>query len=257
MEPVKFEKQIKDKLHKRRIDPSENSWEKLQARLETTEDKSAGFRFKWIGIAASLAGGILLWSLAFNSPEFSNTPDVVSNPSEEIPVEKIQVEEVEQDKNIQLASEETISPIKEKKSSVSEDKQEKNPQFEPRRETVALAVVPKEKETPETPKTVKNPVLEIISQEELAGKLKEVIATTSSKEEEGTAVTDVEVEELLRKAAAEISRENQATAANNIDAGSLLYEVEMELEKSFRDKVFEMLKESYFKTKTAVANRSF
>jgi hypothetical protein len=41
-----------------------------------------------------------------------------------------------------------------------------------------------------------------------------------------------------------------------IDASALLMDVELELEQSFRDKVFEMLGEGFIKIRTAVSERN-
>jgi len=72
-------------------------------------------------------------------------------------------------------------------------------------------------------------------------------------------VTDAEVDKLLEEAARRISLERYSKnyAAGKIDPQDLLLDVEFELDNSFRDKIFDMLKEGYSKAKTAVANRNY
>jgi len=79
----------------------------------------------------------------------------------------------------------------------------------------------------------------------------------SSKENKTGKITDAEVDALLAEALTKIKGDRSAkSVSENIDANSLLLDVEMELEQSFREKVFDVLKEGYFKAKTAVVNRN-
>ncbi|HSP40854.1 MAG TPA: hypothetical protein VLN46_05425, partial [Gillisia sp.] len=86
----------------------------------------------------------------------------------------------------------------------------------------------------------------------------EIIAEVSRKEGVAGIPTNNEIDALLYKAASEISLERRnISSTGTVDAGDLLFAVEMELEESFREKVFDILKESYLKARTAVANRNY
>ena len=62
---------------------------------------------------------------------------------------------------------------------------------------------------------------------------------------------------LLAKAQREIELQRILNNSNyKIDAAALLSDVESELERSFRDKVFDALGEGYQKIRTAVAERN-
>jgi hypothetical protein len=62
---------------------------------------------------------------------------------------------------------------------------------------------------------------------------------------------------LLTEALTKINIDRSAKSVSvDIDANSLLLDVELELEQSIREKVFDVLKEGYFKAKTAVVNRN-
>ena len=69
-------------------------------------------------------------------------------------------------------------------------------------------------------------------------------------------ITDAEVDSLLRNAQEEILNEKRFTLDGKVDAMALLTEVEDELDASFRGQIFEALKGSYLKLRTAVADRN-
>jgi len=92
----------------------------------------------------------------------------------------------------------------------------------------------------------------------ISKKLSEVIAQVNSMNSDGNSITDIEVEQLLIRAAREIEKDrNYNFSVGKIDPEDLLRSVEVDMEHSFRDKVFDVLKEGYLKAKTAVANRNY
>lgn len=68
MEPNKLENSFKEQLNKREIQPSEMSWDRLDAMLSVTENKKPKKR-TWMYIAASFLGFMLIGSLFFNQSE--------------------------------------------------------------------------------------------------------------------------------------------------------------------------------------------
>jgi hypothetical protein len=60
MEPNKIEKQFRDKLNSREIQPSEMAWDRLDAMLSVGEEKKVKPRFGWMYIAAGITGLILI-----------------------------------------------------------------------------------------------------------------------------------------------------------------------------------------------------
>ncbi len=244
----KFEKTFRKELKKREISPAANSWEKLSSQLEKEDKKSQSYY--WLtGIAASLTAAFLIFSFVFNNETITEEPAIVDAPSSVI--------EREQDENT-IIKKETPALVNEEKD-------------------LRLNNVPAAKEQPQG--TVNAPVQEIVvnnsqdlpkklenvsaaedlvRDEKLSAGLEEVIAEVNSKLENTGDLSETEIDALLYQAAAEISRNrNNKAYAGKIDAGSLLMDVEMELDQTFRDKVFDLLKEGYLKARTAVANRSF
>jgi len=247
MGQLKFEKDFSRKLNKRKIEPKSGSWEELSLRLNS-EEKSKRLIFWWIGIAATLVGGILIFSVLYNEP-ISEIPVIVNAPAEEILKEKIEAQQISFEKP---ASQEMTEPEKASVKSVENIFSEK--------ESVAnskLASVGKQQESSKTENDQFQKDPELMKETKISGIPEEVIAEASSKENETGEITDAELEALLAEASEQISRDRSTkSVSENINANSLLLDVELELEHSFREKVFDVLKEGYFKAKTAVVNRN-
>ena len=88
-------------------------------------------------------------------------------------------------------------------------------------------------------------------------KLNEVVTEINKLKTENPAVTDDEIDSLLKQAEREILT-NKLNILNTrtVDVNSLLQDVETDLEQSFRSKVFEALINNYETVKTAVAERN-
>jgi len=247
MGQLKFEKDFSEKLTKRKIEPKAGNWEELSARLNS-EEKSKRPIFWWIGIAATLVGGILIFSILFNKP-ISETPVIVNAPAEEILKEEIESQQIsfenpasEEVTELEKASVKPVKNIFSKKEPLA------NTQLASRGNA-------QESSKKENDQTQKDP--DLMKETKISGIPEEVIVEASSKENKTGKITDAEVEALLAEALTKIKGDRSAkSVSENIDANSLLLDVEMELEQSFREKVFDVLKEGYFKAKTAVVNRN-
>jgi len=247
MGELKFEKDFSEKLNKRKIVPKAGSWTELSARLNS-EEKSKNPMFWWIGIAATIVGGILIFSVLFNEP-ISENPIVVDAPSKVIFKDKSEPLQISSEK---LASEELKSPEKasEKPAKTLISKKEPVINLEPSAMANAMDSTQKKNDRNE-----QDPDLKVKTK--ISGIHEEMIAEASLKGIKTGNVTDAEVDALLAEATDLISRERSANpVSENIDADALLFNAEMELEQSFREKVFVVLKESYLKAKTSVANRN-
>lgn len=245
MSPIKFDENIKKELEKRTIPMSDGAWEKLSQRLEP-ESKKRRIPFWWMGIAASLI--LVLWlskSLMSNSKEIVpiivDTPEKVESPLEilndEKEIEQVAVAVKAEQKTVKEEGLTEVIPIK-KKTQLNEDLIIKN--------TEEFIVENNKTEIIE---------LDFKSFEDM--KVLEVVAQISEIKKKNKIVTDAEIEQLLRKAQDEITiqklfDENTKT----VNADLLLYQVESEINKSFRDKVFKELKIQFNSVKNAVAQRN-
>ena len=100
MESNKFEKDFRDKLNKREIAPSENSWDRLDAMLTVAEKKQPKKDNTWLYIAASFIGflciGIVFFSQTEELIDIKKTEVVLENqeivkPNEETIINKEEV----------------------------------------------------------------------------------------------------------------------------------------------------------------------
>jgi hypothetical protein len=247
MGQLKFEKDFIEKLNKRKIEPKPRSWEELSARLNS-EEKSKRPIFWWIGIAATLVGGILIFSILFNKP-ISETPEIVNAPEEEILKGKIESQQTSFEKP---ASEEMTESEKASEKSVENIFSKKEPVANSK---LASMGKPQESSKAENDQTQKG--LDLMKETKISEIPEEVIAEASTKENKKGKITDAEVDALLAEALIKINGDRSAkSVSENIDPSSLLLDVERELEQSTREKVFDVLKEGYFKARTAVANRN-
>ncbi len=250
MELNKFEESVREKMGKREIKPSAQSWEKLEAKLDTEENKTSQKSWKYIAaaVAVLIVAGTFLWS-----PNTSKTPQIVEEPVNEI-IEKPTVNKPEN--NVQIASEENN-----KEEKISAEKEIKN-KVASKSKPVILAEKAPEVPVLEEVKIEEAVALETISIEPpvseeklIQSKLEEIIAAANNDE-----ISEDEVDILLAEAASEISKERNLklyASGTEINANVLLAEVEDEIYQSFKAKVFEVLKEGYLKAKTAVANRNY
>lgn len=264
---IKLEEEIREKLEGREIQPSEGAWEKLSAQLEVPA-KTTSTRKYWIAIAAGFIGILIIVSavrtISTTASEGINTELVTVDASEESPIKtplKTQKEAqiVQQDLQKEVASE-----------AVSEEKKTTNTIKAPQKvfqknERIAVQKTVKEttSEAPVKANTSKiNKSMEAVAVNQLNSETKilndniqKVVAQVTQLQNENTVVTAEEIDALLINAQREI-RTQQILSSNKIDAASLLDDVELELEHSFRDKVYDALGEGFTKIRTAVIERN-
>ena len=66
MEPNNFEKDFREKLNERKIEPGNQAWDRLDAMLSIAEEKKTKKSRKWLYIAASIVGFLLVGTFFFN-----------------------------------------------------------------------------------------------------------------------------------------------------------------------------------------------
>jgi len=87
-------------------------------------------------------------------------------------------------------------------------------------------------------------------------KIAEIVAQVDLIENGNLSISNAEVDSLLRKAQNELVTDKIFNREGQVDAMALLNEVEGELDKSFREQIFESLKTGFLKVRTAVADRN-
>ena len=228
-----FEKDIQRKLREREIVPSDKAWEKLNVQLPQEKGEKAA-RGYWVAAAA-----IILISVGFfinsnknelQEPSVVNTKKVnheaiQPKPSQEIK-EDVIVNEVQ--KPLRQMEEKKIIP-------------------ESSHAVTATHKIEKEIEIPE----------EFIVETAEEKKVTKVVSYLETLQSSGKEITEAMVDSLLIQAQRELALERTfKDSTGKVDAMALLNEVENELDKSFRDKIFEALQDGFIVVKTAVADRN-
>ncbi|QKJ62606.1 hypothetical protein [Flavobacterium sp. M31R6] len=225
-----IENQFKEKINAREITPSKASWDRLDAMLTVAEKPKRSF--KWMYIAASILGFLLIGTLYFNQNKNEtviNKDKIVVNESKVIPEiktvpEKINLpKRVEATKNIekQLASTET-------KSKVGSDSVLSNS---------GIQVAEKE--------IVQEQQIVIINQE-----AEQKVVPTKPKY--------VNADELLASVDNASPRKSSAVAKSNVKVNSneLLTQVDGELDLTFREKAIKTVNQNFKAVKLALSNRN-
>ena len=242
----KLEKHIKDTLEERTMTPSPGAWEKIAGQI-SVQPKKKGRKWYPLAIAASFVGILLVSILFFTSEPNKETQiqvveenpgktgvnhDVETRPIELTQKERLNVGEVE----VAKSEPEPILPESRKE------------QVElPKSESV---LAQQETKLPVEDERIKK------SEGLIFQKVEEVVAQVEVMESLQNNVSDAEVDSLLRAAQKQILTDKLFTQNGSVDAMGLLAEVEDELDETFRDQIFDALKDGYLKLRTAVADRN-
>ena len=267
MAPIKFEEDIRDKLEKRQLKPSSNAWKKLSDRLDEEPKMKTKTPFWWLGLAASFAGVLIVSSILFSKGSYTNidTPALVEEETvktvEEEAVLKNTVSEEDAIQESHIVLEDLDNEGKKEEKMVIEENT-------PVKLAVVEMTIDNSQELKESiikENTIKEVDLEVtavasnlkVAKSVEAQKVDEVVAQIQKLQEEKHAVTDAEIDALLHRAQKELTSKRLYNASKKtVDAGLLLLQVETDLDRSFRDRVFEALNSGYKKVRTAVAERN-
>ncbi len=274
MAPIKFEEHIKEQLEERRISASAASWEKLSARLDENENRQKSNKKWWLGIAALLVIAIAVGGFMLKSENGTIEEQIVNTPnektSEEIlkPVENSGIPSEEKENSSAIAAEEIKRETEKNKPEIIQNQLKTDSEkIIPIHNEIGVASIDMQEVKTETSEKVVPKIDKInpnfvnptkteeafIAQNEnlIQNKLEEVIKSLEANSADS--VSDAEVNALLLAAASDLDQDYQKEFTNPYSAEALLAEAEQEIEKSFRDKIFQLLKEGYSKAKNAVA----
>ena len=255
MAPIKFEENIKGKLDKRTLKPSDEAWNKLSMRLDGQEKKGSNRSVWWIGLAASIVGVLFVVSQFLNDkPTQDILPQVVDTPEVETLIEQArktpivggdiirnkEVEDIKTPKKLEFKKPKSAVAIT-SEVIVTEDKV-----------VVQKNIIPELKM--EINKSIAIESKKLTFEEET---IQDVVAKIQKLQGRDKEVTDEAIDALLLQAQKEIALKKLYNVSPRVvDANLLLQDVEADLDQSFRTKVFETLKASYNTVKTAVAQRN-
>lgn len=251
----KLDEKIKKSFEKRRMSPTENSWENLSERLHHQEKKSSQ-KYWLMGIAVSFLVGVLLTSLVFQQKkEPSQTPSVVSR-------ENKQKIDTPQNKE---PTEKMLVPTQNKQAiAVSEASTKRKKRQSDKKQQITGQVISSQVMIPKGIQQKNNQIAEEIT-DSVRQKPMVLVTETSAKilnnikqRDDSTQVTDAEINQLIREATLNIkAREIFDGQHNQVNAQALLENAEKAVNHSFHERVFEAVQKGLQQVKTAVANRNF
>lgn len=225
-----IENQFKEKFNAREITPSKASWDRLDAMLTVAEKPKRSF--KWMYIAASLLGFLLIGTLLFNQNEKEaviNSDTIVINEPKVIREVKVATTKMNLTKKVEVAkiTEEQLGST-ETKSKVGSDSVLSNK---------GIQVAEKE--------IIQEQQLPIINQK---AEQKIILQKT----------TYVNVDELLASVDNASPKKSSIVAKSNVKVNSneLLTQVDGELDLTFREKAIKTVNQNFKAVKLALSNRN-
>ncbi|MGS2738971.1 hypothetical protein [Sinomicrobium sp. M5D2P17] len=239
-------KYIRQKLEERRMEPSADAWNKLEEKLEkASSPRRAGSSTPyWIAASVIMMLSLGIWISREDSNSVQPDVPVITD----APIEKESPKE-EKEIGVAVTEEKDAIPLEEPEPIESPDKKENHRLNSPERKAIPFPEDKGREDALVSHKEEQGADFEDKKVEEVVSRIMEI--------HEKRQVTDEEIELLLTEAQREIdSQRIIIKQTGTVDAMALLEEVETELDQSFRNKVFEALKEGFVKVKTAVANRN-
>ena len=265
MEPIKIEDKMREKFQERELQPSEDAWKRLESRLGPAQTQQKG-GVKWLAVAAAFIGIVLLATLIFNSEQVVQGTELVDREASPVPDEK---NKPEMDRELVVPAVEENSSIAEEQVTPRQVQRSTPQQLMPKASdnnvvsekgkdelSQAIAANTDDRKTEKVEKAVLAPLSKEAAFEEL--KVEEIVAEVKKLEATDGAATPEEIDALLAQAQREIATNRILNSSSGtVDAAALLLDVEIELERSFRDKVFDALGDGYKKIRTAVVERNY
>jgi hypothetical protein len=230
MEQNKLENEFRNKLNQREINPSENSWDRLDAMLTVAEEKKPVRSYSWIYIAASIIGFVFLGTFLFNQSDKNGIIE-----SNEVVIENNQkVEPIQKEAN-------SIIPSNSQTESITVISEVKNEKKNPR--TIKSTI------------TNQNQIAQNSNSDSLIPMIEKRQSNQKTEQFASSNLNDKSVDEILA-AVQTASKAGNSETAVKVNPNTLLSQVDGELELSFREKVINKVNKNYQTVKVALANRN-
>jgi hypothetical protein len=218
---------LREKLQKRSITPSENSWERLSEKLAEQESVQKGNKWGFLKYAA-----ILLVLISVGMYFFKTKKQTIETPVIALPTIKNEFKNLPESKvepEIILAE----TPVK-KEEEIQQPIQKKKPTNYPKintQKTDFIALNKTENDILISENTTKNNT-------EAEIQTKEILVVEQLSEEE---ILNNEVDQLLKNSTIKLRVNRELTSKRAVSAQVLLTEVEDDLDKDFKEKLVETI----------------
>jgi len=244
MEPNnKLERQFKQKLKQRTIQPTEMAWDRLDAMLTVAEQKKKPNR-TWMYMAASFLALLLAGTIFLNQENDNkdngiiNSNSVVSSEKPEVYREENTVTTITNDvvkPQVAVATATTVASDKVNHKNVVTGSSKKG-------------------------STIKNEILENTvgapNQDLVVNEVTKKVKTSKISVNASDLLAAVEGPNQIKTSVATASLTNVKKPTVKVNSKSLLSSVESELTESFRDRVLQSVSKNFDKVKTSVAARN-
>jgi hypothetical protein len=228
----KMEKDFRNKLNLREIEPRANAWDRLDAMLTVAEEKKPKRNYGWMYIAAGILGFLFVGTIFFTQTE--EMIDVRRN--------NVVLENNEKPSKNDSANKTEISP---KTAS----------------ETIAAVTETKIKSNHHNQSQIGNSIKTVQELNQNPGLIANSNPTPENHQKNGSIinqkseqqVTPAKVDELL---AAVTPTPNTAVKSVKVNAKSLLSQVDGEINLTFREKILRKVGKNYQEVADAVSNRN-
>lgn len=253
MEPNKLEKQFREKLNAREIQPSTQAWDRLDAMLSVAEEKKTRKPFGFLFIAAGILVLVTLGLFFFNQNDtVISTPNTIvgtelKNDTVQNPAEIRMAPIVESQKQNEAVAASDVQPTTH--NNVTQNA------VEGQQKSTNRQGVPIINQSPKSNQIIRDKAIEYQVSSDVA--LKELPKIMEQKEiiirKEVKTKSD---ESLLADLDYKVKESTNKAATVKVDAKSLLSQVDGEVEYSFREKMLQKINKNYQEVKVALANRN-
>jgi len=239
MEPNNFEKDFREKLNQRTIEPTNKAWDRLDAMLSIAEEKQPKKNYKWLYIAASIVGFLLVGTFFFNQKK-----NVVETPKNNVVIEEVAKKDSVVKPTVNRIDSSKIEIAASEKATIKRaNTKEANGNPDVSIQKSKQLIQNEKNQIAESSIIIKN------NQEKQSISNQTSVVATSKNEN---------VDQLLITAEKMVVAEHSAKPKSKIkiNANDLLNQVDGELETSFREKVITKVNKNYQTVKVALANRN-
>lgn len=248
MEPNKVENQIREKLNAREIQPSSQAWDRLDAMLTVAEEKKRKRPFLWLYIAASILGfatlGLFLFSQKNSLIHIQNNvvnteikKDTVQNPTNNIQTEA----------TIRTQQNQVVVITNNKPTTNNEQPATNNQGVSINNQKTA-----NNQQLPNSSINHDKPTEYLLNSDVAVKEIPKIETEKEINSSDTKKLDDFLLANLDNAAKQSVNKKSVV----KVDAKSLLYQVDGELELTFREKVINKASKNYKEIKVALANRN-
>lgn len=255
MAPVEFEKNIREKLRDRKITPAADSWDRIASKLGPEPKRKQAVIKPWMyAVAAAVVLFLALRTVLFQGEELPQTQEVVISPD---------TEKQPEDNRKEITASATENESESESSESSEEPKTRvlvTPEVEKKREEIIYGGI-----EPETTKE-EGLALEsgihrieadsILMNQRIDREIDSLLTRLAVLESDGEQISDATIDSLLREAELSLANTPKINNSGTVDASALLSEVEVDLDRTFREEIFNQLKSRFTRVRLAKAQRN-